>query len=181
MEVKAPLRIEVKSSWQPYGCGKWISSIWRTVKAGLSAVMIPFREETLILRQLKRQYSRFQRKTAGKDRILCFDSKVHQNSVHFIQKCLFIAIKNVWVKSWLNNWLPQIAVLVYNLDWSWHVHCQQRLLEMGIAKIQKKKAIAVGQTGPPMWITDVLLKHSHFSESFECLNTSLVVLLSNSS
>lgn len=60
------------------------------------------------------------------------------------------------------------------IDWSWHAHCQWSLLGMGTAKIQKKKAVAVGQAGPPMWITDVLLKHSNNITPF-------VVLLANPS
>lgn len=32
-----------------------------------------------------------------------------------------------------------------------------------------------------MWITDVFFKHGHFSESFVCFNTPLVVLLTNPS
>lgn len=55
-------------------------------QAGLSAVTVPFTEESLIPRQLKRQVSGFQGEMDQKDRILCFRSSVHQDSVHCIQK-----------------------------------------------------------------------------------------------
>lgn len=55
-------------------------------QAGLSAVTVPFTEEPLIPRQLKRQHSEFQGELDQKDRILCFNSSVHQDSAHYIQK-----------------------------------------------------------------------------------------------
>lgn len=141
-------------------------------QAGLSAVTVPFTEESLILRQLKRQHSGFQGEMDQKDRNLCFSSSVHQDSVHFIQKVSPYCAQECLSEVVTTGLMAKDACCGAQPAWSWQAHSQQSVLQVGTANIQNKKTTAVGKTGSSMWITDVIgiRNQDHFSESLEGWN-----------
>lgn len=88
VEAKAPPRIEVKSSWQPYGCGKLLRNIWRAGKR--------FHRQGCQLwpsHSQRRQHIGFQGKMDQKDTVLCFNSSVHQDFTISFKRCLLTVFK----------------------------------------------------------------------------------------
>lgn len=111
--MKAPLRLEVKSSWQPYGCGKWVKSIWRAVKR--------FHRQRCQLWRSRSERSHwfwedntqdFEGKVLEKTEFCALIPKSTKTQSISFKKCLFTAIKNIWVKLWLCKQLPWLTPLV---------------------------------------------------------------------
>lgn len=78
--------------------GSELKSTGEISQAGLSAVTAPFREESPIQRQLKRQYSGFLGKKVEKAEVFFTlmpkSAKTQYQSV-LVQKCPFSAVQNV--------------------------------------------------------------------------------------